>query len=92
MQRVRGPCTRPTPIYCDNEGAKKVADNPSAEKHLKHVARRHFFVQDAYDAQLVTVPGIDSAPNMADIFTKIIDKAPRFDWLVARLFRYGDAL
>ena len=36
----------PTPIYCDNSGAVAVANNPVNYRHLKHVDRRHFFVQD----------------------------------------------
>ena len=53
-----------TPIYCDNTAAKAVAENPVASRQLRHVARRHFFVQDAVRAGAVTVPYVASDANL----------------------------
>ena len=75
----------PTPIYCDNTAAKAVAENPVASRQLRHVARRHFFVQDAVQAGCVTVPYVASDANLADSLTKILPTAPRFEWAVSRL-------
>ena len=63
----------PTPIFCDNTAAKKVAENPVSAKNLRHVARRHFFVQDAWRAGDVVVPSIESKRNRADVLTKLMD-------------------
>jgi hypothetical protein len=78
----------PTPIFCDNTAAKQVAENPVAAKQLKHVARRHFFVQDAVAALEVTVCSVSSQANLADLYTKIFDK-PRYAWLAARARRWA---
>ena len=74
----------PTPVHCDNTGARAVAENPIAARHLKHVARRHFFVQDAVRAGEVTVPFVASDANLADLLTKSVC-TPRFSQLAARL-------
>jgi hypothetical protein len=63
----------PTPIFCDNTAAKKVAENPVSAKNLRHVARRHFFVQDAWRAGEVIVPSVESKRNRADVLTKLMD-------------------
>ena len=65
------PPAGPTPIHCDNAATRAVAGSPVAEKHLKHVARRHFFVQDAVKAGEIVVPPIASEKNIADVLTKI---------------------
>ena len=75
----------PTPIYCDNSGAVAVANNPVNYRHLKHVDRRHFFVQDAVNSGAVTVPHVDSDKNLADILTKIYDSAPLFERMSSKL-------
>ena len=74
-----------TPVYCDNTAAKGVAENPVASRQLRHVARRHFFVQDAVRAGAVTVPYVASDANLADCLTKILSTAPRFEWATSRL-------
>ena len=75
----------PTPIHCDNTSTIAVAKTPMAEKHLKHVARRHFFVQDAVKAGEIVVSPIASCKNIADIFTKILPSPAQFEELTARL-------
>ena len=53
--------------------------------HLKHVDRRHFFVQDAVNSGAVTVPHVESDKNLADILTKIYDSAPLFERMSSKL-------
>ena len=61
-----------------------MAENPRAEKNLKHVARRHFFVQDLVKSGEIAVPGVASSNNLADILTKVIHNAARFELLASR--------
>ena len=74
-----------SPIFCDNQAAKKVAENPVSAKQLRHVERRHFFVQDTVDAGCITVPYVESNSNLADILTKILPNKPKYEWAAARL-------
>ena len=73
----------PTKLFCDNTGARAVAEDPRSEKSLKHVARRHFFVQDLVKAGEIAVPGVASHNNMADLLTKVIHSTPRFEFLAS---------
>ena len=75
----------PTPISCDNTAAKKVAENPVSAKNLRHVARRHFFVQDAWRAGEVVVPSVESKRNRADALTKIMDTTAYYELAVKNL-------
>ena len=74
-----------TPIYCDNSAAEMVAKNPVSSRQLRHVARRHFFVQDAVRAGCVAVPHVSSEANLADALTKVLPSPARFEWAAARL-------
>ena len=57
----------------------------AASKQLRHVARRHFFVQDAVTAGYVTVPYVASDANLADALTKTLPTASRLEWAASRL-------
>ena len=92
LSEIGYPVSGATPIYCDNTAAKAVAENPVQSKQLRHVQRRHFFVRDALRAGLVTVPYVASEANLADVLTKILPTAPRFEWASARLRSWCMAL
>ena len=73
------------PVFWDNTAAKAVAENPVACRQLRHVARRHFFFQDAVRAGCVTVPHVASEANLADALTKVLSSPVKFEWAAARL-------
>ena len=52
-----------------------------------HVARRHFFVQDAWRSGDIVVPAVDSNRNRADLLTKVID-TPHYHTAFALLRRF----
>ena len=60
----------PTPLSCDNKGARDLAYNPEHHDRTKHVARRHFFVRDLVEQLELVVPYVPSADNIADFLTK----------------------
>ena len=86
------PPSGPTPVFVDNTAAKQVAENPVSARHLRHVARRHFFVQDAVAGGLVTVPHVKSELNLADALTKLLPNVPKFRWAASRLHSWTMAL
>ena len=59
---------------------------------IRHVARRHFFVQDAVAGGLVTVPHVKSELNLADALTKLLPNVPKFRWAASRLHSWTMAL
>eukprot|EP00965_Chrysotila_dentata_P254755 6211984-Pleurochrysis_carterae.AAC.2 len=47
-----------------------LAYNPEHHARTKHIDRRHFFVRERVETLKITVPFVQSAKNMADLFTK----------------------
>ena len=90
LEAMGYPPRAPTPVYCDNKAAREVAMNPVAAKNLRHVARRHFFVQDVWRSGDITIPAIESRRNRADPLTKVID-APAYFLETLRRLRRLDA-
>ena len=91
LVEIGKPMDNPTRIYCDNLAARTVAHNPTSAKNLKHVARRHFFVQDLTKTKEVVVPGVESANNYADILTKLYDSPTHFEYLAGKLRSWDTA-
>jgi len=82
----------PTRVFCDNFAARSIANNPVSAKNLKHVARRHFFSQDAVRAKIVTVCPVDGHANIADFLTKIYSDPTSFESMSARFRSWISAL
>jgi hypothetical protein len=60
----------PTPLAVDNKAARDLAYNPEHHERTKHVERRHFYVREAVEDLLITVPFVATHDNLADFFTK----------------------
>ena len=69
---------RPVSLAVDNTGARDLAYNPEHHQRTKHILRRHFFIRDMVEAQRIVVPFVRSADNLADFFTKPLDKSTFF--------------
>jgi hypothetical protein len=63
-----------TPIYCDNEGAKKVATATGTTKRLRHVDIQYFAVQQWQRNEELEVMKIHTTVNAADLMTKGLQK------------------
>ena len=70
------PIDEPTPVAVDNRAARDLAFNPEHHERTKHIERRHFFVREAVEDLLITVPFVASHDNLADFFTKHL--APKY--------------
>jgi len=64
----------PTKIYVDNLAAKALADNNEAGSRLKHIDVRYHFNREAVEKEIVTFTAIGSNKNLADIFTKPLER------------------
>ena len=58
-----------------NKSAIDTAYNPEHHTKMKHVERRHFFVRELVENMLIRVPFVATADNLADFFTKPLDKS-----------------
>ena len=58
----------------DNDGTIKVAYGDATTKRLKHVELRHFYIKQLIKKGLVTVKPVATADNVADVFTKPLNR------------------
>ena len=63
------------PLLCDNESAVKLANNPVQHSRTKHIDIRHHFLRDHVARKDITLVGVKSEEQLADIFTKPLDEA-----------------
>jgi methyl coenzyme M reductase subunit D len=61
------------PLLCDNGRAVKIANNPVQHSRTKHIDIRHHFLRD-HVAKGDIILGVRSEDQLADIFTKPLDK------------------
>jgi hypothetical protein len=63
------------PLLCDNESDIKIANNPVQHSRTKHIDIRHHFLRDHVAKNDISLEGVRSEDQLADIFTKPLDKA-----------------
>ena len=61
-------------MYVDNKSAIDIAYNPKHHTKMKHVERRLIFVRELVEDMMIRVPFVATADNLADFFTKLLDK------------------
>ena len=63
------------PLLCDNESAVKLANNLVQHSHTKHIDIRHHFLRDHVAKNDISLEGVRTEDQLADIFTKPLDEA-----------------
>ena len=63
------------PLLCDNESAVKLANNPVQHSRTKHIDICHHFLRDHVAKNDISLEGIRTDDQLADIFTKPLDEA-----------------
>ena len=74
------PFPKPFKLQMDNEAAKCFAEDTVSKSKLKHIDARQEWVKILRDREICTPVHVDSADNLADIFTKILS-VETFEWL-----------
>jgi hypothetical protein len=62
------------PLLCDNESAVKIA-NPVQHSCTKHIDIRHHFLRNHVARDDISLCGVRSEDQLADIFTKPLDES-----------------
>ncbi len=62
------------PLFCDNESAIKMTQNPVQHTRTKHIDVRHHFIRDHQQKGDISIQGIGTEDQLADIFTKPLDE------------------
>ena len=63
------------PLLCDNESAVKLANNLVQHSRSKHIYIRHHFIRDHIAKNDISLEGVRTEDQLADIFTKPLDEA-----------------
>ena len=63
------------PLLCDNESVVKLANNPVQHSRTKHIDIRHHFLRGHVVKNDISLEGVRTEDQLADIFTKLLDEA-----------------
>ena len=61
-------------LYCDNESAIKIPNNPVQHSKTKHIQIRHHFLRDHVLKGDISFEHVKTEEQLADIFTKPLDE------------------
>ncbi|CAF4947657.1 unnamed protein product [Pieris macdunnoughi] len=68
-------CNYTVVIYNDNQGAKKLTENPLFHKRTKHIDVRYHFIREAVSNSLIKIEYLSTSEMPADILTKSLSAA-----------------
>ncbi|CAN6698728.1 unnamed protein product [Malus baccata var. baccata] len=59
-------------LYCDNQVAREIANNPVQHDRTKHVEVDRHFIKEKLDVQLIDIPYVRSEEQLADVLTHAV--------------------
>ncbi|KAJ9542449.1 LOW QUALITY PROTEIN: hypothetical protein OSB04_028955 [Centaurea solstitialis] len=84
LQELDVPFEGPTPLFCDNQAARHIANNPVFHERTKHVEMDCYCVRERVETQEIHPLHVDSKLQIADLFTKGL-AAPQLSVLLGKL-------
>jgi hypothetical protein len=79
--------TKPVLLLEDNQACIYLSKNPGDFAKSKHIDTKYHFVRVQVEAGTIVLSKVDTKDNLADIFTKPLDKQ-QFQKLVSNIMQY----
>ncbi|XP_023732208.1 uncharacterized mitochondrial protein AtMg00810-like [Lactuca sativa] len=70
LSELRIDTSSPTPLFCDNQAARHIANNPVFHERTKHVEMDCYFVRERVQSKEIVPMHISSKMQLADLLTK----------------------
>lgn len=84
LHDLKAPQQGATPLYCDNQADRHIANNPVFHERTKHVEMDCYFVRERVESKHIQPCYIRTYDQVADIFTKPLG-ATQFGFLLGKL-------
>ena len=65
--------TKSCELYCDNQAAINISENPVQHDRTKHVEVDRHFIKEKLEAKVINLPHMKSKDQLADILTKAVE-------------------
>ena len=65
----------PVEIFCDNESAVVLAQEPRSQKRTRHILRKYHYVRQVVADKDIVINRINTSDNLTDPFTKPLAQA-----------------
>ena len=88
--RIPGCYIESISLYIDSNTALKLTRNPEFHSKSKHIDVKHHFIREKVENKKIDTQRVDTKNNLADVFTKPLNK-PTHEDLVGRLGMKGDS-
>lgn len=62
-------------LYCDNQGAIALCENPIQHQRSKHIDIKYHFIRSEFQNGVLNLMYVPTVDNVADVFTKPVSRA-----------------